>query len=324
MPRELGETFVPSNHLRAPELQHATETGRLGGIESEKAGYSRFAQFHRETVRFFASSPLAIYGLIIIILLLVVVIIGPHLLPYDPLKVDLSNKLQPPSWQHLAGTDEMGRDVFSRIVAGGRLSLAMAAWIISVAVVIGVVVGAIAGMAGGIMDDVLMRITDVFLALPALVLAMAIAAALGPNLRNTVITVALVWWPWYARLVRGTVLATKRNAYVEAARAIGRSELAIAFKHILPNCISSVIVQASLDTGFAILLTASLSFIGLGVQPPYPEWGAMVSAGRDFMLSYWWIPTLPGLAIFISVLGFNLLGDALRDYLDPRRRRNAL
>ena len=239
--------------------------------------------------------------------------IGPFVAPYDPNQQTLSVEARraTPSSDHIFGTDALGRDIFSRVLAGAQLSIRSVVVIIISAVGIGMMVGALAGYAGGLVDDVIMRITDLFLAFPALVLALAIAGALGPSLTNAMLAVSVVWWPWYARLVRGQVLSIKAEPYVEAARAIGASDPRIVRRHIVPNFLSPVIVQATLDIGAALVITASLSFIGMGAQPPSPEWGAMLSDGRSFFLNAWWLSAFPGLAIFLTVLLCNAAGRRL-------------
>ncbi|MFN8589884.1 MAG: nickel transporter permease [Thermomicrobiales bacterium] len=244
-------------------------------------------------------------------LFVIIVLFGAALAPFDPLKPDMKARLQPPGAIHLMGTDPLGRDIFSRVLAGAQLSIRSVVVIIISAVGIGMMVGALAGYAGGLVDDVIMRITDLFLAFPALVLALAIAGALGPSLTNAMLAVSVVWWPWYARLVRGQVLSIKAEPYVEAARAIGASDPRIVRRHIVPNFLSPVIVQATLDIGAALVITASLSFIGMGAQPPSPEWGAMLSDGRSFFLNAWWLSAFPGLAIFLTVLLCNAAGRRL-------------
>lgn len=276
--------------------------------------------FTADFKRFLNRSPLAVAGIIIVALMILIAITSKWISPYDPIGVDLKSKLLAPSAQHWFGTDEMGRDVLSRILSGAKVSLISALIIIGISMVFGTFVGVIAGYVGGWVDDILMRLTDIFLAFPALILAMAISATLGASLQNALIAIATVWWPWYARLARGQVLAIRNMEYVQAARAVGAKPGRIILKHILPNALGPVIVQGTLDVGNTILLTASLSFIGLGAQPPTPEWGAMVSTGRLYFLSYWWVPTMPGLAILICVIGFNLLGDAIRDFVDVRQR----
>lgn len=276
--------------------------------------------FFSTVSRFLKRNPLAMVGLVIVLITIIVALTSQWLVPYDPIAPNLDVKLNPPSAQHILGTDDMGRDIFSRILAGTQVSMASAVIIISVSMIFGLIVGLIAGYVGGWLDDLLMRLTDIFLAFPAMILAMAISATLGPSLKNALIAVASVWWPWYARLVRGQVISVRNMEYVEAAYSVGATPLRIVLRHILPNTLGPLLVQATLDVGNTILLTASLSFIGLGAQPPTPEWGSMVSVGRLYLLSYWWVPTMPGFAILLAVLGFNLMGDALRDFADVRER----
>ena len=263
---------------------------------------------------------MAAAGAVIVCALVVLAILGPYIVPYDPVKPDYGKRLLAPSREHLFGTDDLGRDIFSRVVAGCRISLSVGFLVLVFAVALGSLIGGISGYVGGRTDDVVMRLTDLFLAFPPLVLAMAVAAALGRGLTNAMIAITFTWWPWYARLVRGQVLVAKQKLYVEAARSIGLSDFLILFRHVLPNCFPPVLVQASLDIGYAILVTSSLSFIGLGAVPPTPEWGAMVSEGRRFIMDQYWYSLFPGLAIMVTVLGFNLLGDGLRDFLDPALR----
>jgi peptide/nickel transport system permease protein len=262
--------------------------------------------------------PILIFSFIIILILIIFSLFGELVSPYDPLGVDLRSKLQPPDLAHPMGTDDMGRDVMSRVIAGTRLSTITVVVIMSSCLAIGILVGALAGYVGGRIDEALMRITEIFLAFPPLILALAIVAALGPSLVNAMLAISAVWWPWYARMVRGQVLAVKQNQYVEAARAIGVGNARIMLRHVLPNCLMPVIIQASMDTGSALVTTAGLSFIGLGAQAPTPEWGAMVGIGRRYLLTAWWMSTFPGLAIFVTILGLNLLGDSLQDILWSR------
>ncbi len=272
-------------------------------------------------IEFLRQSPLNVLGVILIALFLFLVVFGSALAPHDPIQPNVALKLQPPSSTYWFGTDELGRDVFSRVLSGAKYSLGIAFIILSIAVVVGTLVGLIAGYVGGLVDELLMRLTDLFLAFPALVLAMAIAATLGRNLQNTVIALTVVYWPWYARLVRGQVLWLKEREFIEAARAIGASPWRIVSRHILPNTLAVIIVQLTLDVGYAVLATSGLSFLGLGAQPPTPEWGTMIAGARTFFRDAWWYITFPGLALTLTVLGFNLVGDGLRDFLDPRTRR---
>jgi peptide/nickel transport system permease protein len=267
------------------------------------------------------SNPLTAMGLVLAVLFVVVALAAPLIAPHDPLAIDLPHRLEAPSARSWFGTDEQGRDVFSRVVYGTRISLAAAAGILLIAVLVGVVVGLAAGYAGGWLDELLMRVTDMFLAFPSLVLAMGVAATLGASLINGVVAIAVVWWPWYARLVRGQVLRLKHETFVEAARVAGATDRQIVVRHILRNALTPIVVQMSLDVGYAILTMASLSFIGLGAQPPASEWGSMVSVGRDYYLTQWWYVTFPGLAIFLTVMAFNFLGDGLQEALSPETGR---
>lgn len=260
---------------------------------------------------------MAMAGAAIILIWIVVALAAPLIAPFDPLAQRIDDRLSPPSLTYLFGTDELGRDVFSRVVHGGRISLPVGLVVILFAMVVGATVGATAGYAGGVFDLLIMRLADITLAFPSIVLALAIASALGPSLRNAVIAMILVWWPEYARLMRGQVLSLKNNEYVTAARVIGVPGWRILFRHILPNAIGPIIVKASLDAGSAILTIAALSFIGLGAVPPTPEWGAMISMGR-FKFYQWWLTAFPGLAVLTVVLGFNFFGDGVRDAFDPR------
>jgi peptide/nickel transport system permease protein len=274
----------------------------------------------RRSFRLLAGIPSAWIGVTIVGLLAAVALAGPAAAPYDPFHISAADKLRPPSAVHPFGTDDLGRDLLSRVLSGARISLAVAVVVLILAMVVGVGLGLIAGYWGGWMDEMLMRTTDVFLAFPRLVLAIAIAATLGPGLSNSVIAIALSWWPWYTRLVRGQLLSLREQEYVLAAVSLGAGRPRILLQHLLPNVGSTVVIQASIDIGFAILATASLSFIGLGAQPPTPEWGAIIAQARSYMVDAWWYPTFPGLAIFLAVLGFNLLGNAVRDAFDPRLR----
>jgi peptide/nickel transport system permease protein len=267
--------------------------------------------------RRFWRNPAAIVGLVLITVLVLIAALASVISP-DPIAQDLTNRLLPPSSAHWLGTDQLGRSVWGRVAHGAVLSLQVGVVVTLISVSVGVLVGLLAGTFGGIWDNVLMRVTDIFFAFPSLILAMAIAAALGPSLTNTIIAVAIVNWPSYARLVRAQALALREREFVEAARAIGTSRLGIALRHVLPNTLTPVLIQASFDIGQAILTAAGLSFIGFGAQPPTPEWGAMVSETRNFISEAPWASSAPAIAILLAVLAFNLVGDGLRDALDPR------
>jgi peptide/nickel transport system permease protein len=262
-----------------------------------------------------------VVGIAIVGVWLATAVAAPVITPQSPLDVDVMNRLQPPSSRHLFGTDEAGRDNFSRILYGARITVPAALGVIAVAMLVGGAVGAVAGYAGGWTDDVLMRLVDVVLAFPSILLAMAITAALGLGLRNAMLAMILVWWPEFARLMRAQVLATRSHDYVLAARGLGAPVARVLSRHVVPNALPPMLVKGTLDIGNAIILTAALSFIGLGAVPPDPEWGAMIAAGRA-KFEYWWVATFPGLAILSVVLGFNFLGDGLQDWLNPRLRRD--
>ncbi len=266
-------------------------------------------------------SPLTVLGIILVVFLVSVAILAPIISPYDPIKQDLKHRLQPPSWQHPFGTDQLGRDILSRVIWGSRISLLIAIIVVAFSFIVGTSIGIISGYFGGKIDEVLMRLTDMFMAFPRLVLALAVAAALGPGLFNTMLAIAFVSWVYYARLARASTLQVREEVYIEAARAIGASDKRILFLHVLPMVIAPVIVQATLDMGGTILTAAGLGFLGMGAQPPTPEWGVMVSEGRRFIVEQWWVSTFPGLAILLATLGFNLMGDGINDILNVRARR---
>lgn len=273
------------------------------------------------TLRLLSRNPSAVAGLVIILGMIVMAVLAPLLAPYSPVQINLGDRLSPPCAAHLFGADEVGRDILSRVIYGARISLRIGLLVILVAGGLGTLIGAVSGFFGKRVDNFIMRGMDIILSFPSLVLAMALAAALGPSLRNAIMAVAFVMIPKFARLVRGEALAVKEKAFISAARVSGASNRWIILHHVIPNCLSSVIVLATLALGDTILIAASLSFIGLGAQPPTPEWGAMISAGRKFLMDQWWYATFPGLFILVTVVGFNIFGDALRDILDPRIRR---
>jgi peptide/nickel transport system permease protein len=293
------------------------------GQKSEVGEFSRQRQI-THTIYVILRDPLALISVLIITTFVVVAIFGPWLAPYPEQgygKTDLSTRMQPLSPEHPFGTDRLGRDIFSRIIIAARPALWVSLLVVFLAVLIGAPLGAIAGYVGGRLDNFIMRLTDLFLAFPFLLLAMMIVTALGPGLKNAALAMAIAWWPWYTRLVRSIAASLRQRYYVEAARAVGIPAIVIITRHILPNCISPILVQATVDLGTVILALSSLSFLGLGVQPPAPDWGLMVNEGRAYIVTEWWYSTFPGLAIFVTVLAFNLIGDVLRDILDPRQYR---
>lgn len=282
----------------------------------------RYEDLHRVAYRF-RKNPMSILGLVIIAGLVLLAVLAPFIAPFpqdagyrgQP-AVHFQEKFQPPSLTHPFGTDQAGRDIFSRVIFGTRLSMSIGVVVLTIAIGVGVPIGLVAGYLGGPVSMTLMRITDVFLSIPPLVLALVVSVALEPNLTNAMIAIAAVWWPWYARLVYGEVVSIKEETYVEASRGIGAGVPRILSREILPNVLAPITVKLSLDMGYAILVGAGLGFLGLGAQPPTPEWGTMVSEGRDYLPAQWWYSTFPGFMIFLAVLGFNFLGDGLRDMFD--------
>lgn len=272
-------------------------------------------------VRGFLGNPLAVFGLVVIVLLAIMAVFAPWVATHNPLSQNLSGALRPPSAEHWLGTDEFGRDIYSRIVYGSRISLYIVLLVSVIVAPIGLLIGMAAGYFGGWTDRILMRITDIFLSFPSLILALAFAAALGPGIENAVIAIALTAWPPIARLARAETMTTRAADYIAAAQVSGASSLRILLAHILPICIPSVVVRTTLNMSGIMLTAAGLGFLGLGAQPPSPEWGAMTSAGRRFMIDSWWVVTMPGMAILLVALAFNLFGDGLRDMLDPRQAR---
>jgi peptide/nickel transport system permease protein len=269
----------------------------------------------------FRRKPLAMAGLITILVLLLVAAAAPLLATHSPIAQDLAARLTPPGTAgHLLGTDELGRDIWSRLVYGTRITLVIVVMVVLLVAPVGLVVGAVAGYAGGWLDTVLMRVTDIFLAFPRLILALAFVAAIGPGIENAVIAIAITAWPPYARLARAETLTIRHSDFIDAARLQGASAARIILRQVMPLCLSSVIVRVTLDMAGIILTAAGLGFLGLGAQPPAPEWGAMISSGRRFILDQWWVATMPGIAICVVSLAFNLLGDGLRDVLDPKQR----
>ena len=278
---------------------------------------ARLGRFYLAWLRFTENRP-AMIGLMIIVALVVVAIFAPLLSPFEPNTPYLTQRLLPMSGAHWLGTDQLGRDILSRILYGTRLTLYVVLLVAVIAAPIGLLVGTVAGYAGGIVDTVLMRITDIFLAFPKLILALAFVAALGPGIENAIIAIAITSWPPYARIARAETITIRATDYIAAARLQGAGPIRLVLGHIVPLCLSSLIIRVTLDMAGIILTAAGLGFLGLGAQPPLPEWGAMISSGRQFLLDQWWVATMPGMAIFIVSLGFNLLGDGLRDVLDPK------
>ncbi len=269
------------------------------------------------------SNKLAMVGLGIVLALILVALLADLIAPYDPITGgDLrTERLLPPSAEHWMGTDHQARDIFSRIVYGSRVTLLVVALVAVIATPIGLLVGTTAGYFGGWVDTVLMRLTDIFLAFPRLILALAFVAALGPGIENAIIAIAITSWPPYARLARAETLTIRDSDFIAASRLQGASSLRILWGHVTPLCLSSVIIRVTLDMAGIILTAAGLGFLGLGAQPPQPEWGAMIAQGRQFIIDQWWVATMPGIAIFTVSLGFNLLGDGLRDVLDPKAQK---
>jgi peptide/nickel transport system permease protein len=298
--------------------------GSTGVFADWRERHSSLLTEMRHNVRVFFRDRLAVVGVAWICCMIVVAVGAPWIAPYPDEgrgTSHLSSRFEAPSAQHWFGTDNFGRDVLSRVVFGARIPLVISFAVALAVLVIGPVLGALAGYYGGWLDEVIMRITDIFLAFPAIVLAMALVAILGPNLRNLAIAIVVTWWPWYTRLVRGMAVSLRQRPYVEAAMTMGVSSPVIVVRHILPNAFGPVIVQITLDIGTVILEVAGLSFLGLGAKPPTPEWGLMVSEGVEYILQQWWMSVFPGLAIFLLVLAFNVVGDGLRDVLDPRMKR---
>lgn len=266
-------------------------------------------------------NPMTILGFSIIILLTLMAIFAPYITQYDPTKINIVDRFEAPSLQHLFGTDEIGRDIFARVIYGARISLTTGISVVIIAGFVGAFIGCICGYFAGYIDEIIMRIMDMILAFPTLILAMVIAATLGSSLLNVMIAICIVKVPVYVRLARGETLIIKNNLYVKAAKTFGLSSLYIIFRHIIPNALTPIIIQITLDLGDTILLVATMGFLGLGAKPPTPEWGTMISTGFKYMLEQWWYPTFPGFAVFLASTGFNLIGDGLRDVLDPKSFR---
>ncbi|MBU8878279.1 ABC transporter permease subunit [Bacillus sp. FJAT-29790] len=264
---------------------------------------------------------LTLVGGILLGVIILSAILAPLLTSYNPNVIDAANKFQAPSWSHWFGTDEVGRDIFTRILFGARISLGLGILAILIAALIGLIIGTISGYFGGVIDQAIMRMMDMILAFPTLILAMALASALGPSIQNAMIAIAIIKIPVYVRLARSETLSLRESLFVKSAQTFGIHPFRIIRKHIMPNSVSPVIIQGTLDVGDAILLIATLGFLGLGAQPPAPEWGAMISIGWKYLLDFWWYPTFPCLFLFLSAGALNLIGDGIRDVLDPKSSR---
>ncbi len=266
------------------------------------------------------SNPLAMSGLLVILAVLLLALLAPLLTPYTPGYQDLSNRLAAPSSEHWLGTDELGRDIWTRIIYGGRTTLGMVIAVVVLTAPLGLLIGCIAGYTGGLLDKALMRLTDIFLAFPRLILALAFVAALKPGVESAILAIALTAWPPYARLARAETLQFRNSDFIAASRLTGAAPLRIILRHVMPLCVPSLIVRVTLDMSSIIITAASLGFLGMGAQPPSPEWGTMIATARRFLFSEWWVPLMPCIAIFLTSLAFNFLGDGLRDVLDPKER----
>ncbi|MFB6155842.1 MAG: ABC transporter permease [Haloferacaceae archaeon] len=277
----------------------------------------------KRSVYILGKNRLTIVGIAMVLGIAVIAVLAPVIAPYpgDVGSVTkFSESLKPPSLEHPFGTDRLGRDIFSRVLFGARISFKIAVFVVGAALSIGVPLGLAAGYVGGRVEMLIMRVTDVFVSIPRLILPVAVAGALGPSLENVMLALIVTWWPWYVRLLRSEVKEVKESEYIEAIEGLGAGRLRVMFVHLLPNSLTSLLVQATMDMGWVILVAASLSFIGIGASPPTPEWGLMVARGREFMPTHWWYSVFPGAFIFVTVMGFNLIGDGLRDILDPRSR----
>jgi len=298
------------------------ETQVISGEQSStyESFWNSMAERTREAWRVLSRNPLSLVGLPIAVFMIVVAILAPVISPYPYEEMDLANRTQGPSRAHLLGTDRFGRDILSRMIWGARASLSVGAAGIGIAMTVGTAIGMLSGFFGGWLDEAVMRVMDIILSFPYIVLAVALIAMVGPSLRNVIVVIAITRTPRFARLARASALALKEVEFVTAARAIGQTNWGIIYRHILANSLTPIVVMGSLTTATAILTEASLSFLGLGIQPPMPSWGNMIADGRGFLMDAPWIATFPGLAISLTILGFNLFGDGLRDILDPRLR----
>jgi len=297
-------------------------TKALDKGEARRQRWKARSRYWKDSFILWRRNRLMVVGTGIIMFLLLVAAFAPLLATHDPYEQILADRLQPPSTQHYFGTDSLGRDIYSRVVFGSRVTLSIAILVAAISAPLGLVIGVLAGYFGKAIDEILMRLSDIFLAFPKLILAIAFAAALGPGVENAIVAISIANWPSYARLARAETLSVRNNDYIQVIRSMGAGNLRIMVGHITPMCMSSIIVRLSLDMGTIILTAAGLGFLGLGAQPPVPEWGLMVSDGRQFLVDQWWVSTLPGIAILIVVMGFNLMGDGIRDILDPHQRQS--
>ncbi|MGB7874343.1 MAG: ABC transporter permease [Anaerolineales bacterium] len=296
----------------------------MSAVQVANLETSQSTRTTRHVLSVIVRDPLSLASTVVLVVFILMAIFATQIAPYPKEgagRTNVDNTMLAPSGEHIFGTDRLGRDMLSRVIVGARSALIVPIGVVVFAVLLGAPLGAIAGYKGGWVDEAIMRFTDLFLAFPSLLLAMAIVSALGRGLENAAIALVISWWPWYTRLVRGVTISLRQRYFVEAAQAIGVSDWVIILRHILPNTISPILVQATVDMGTVILVMGGLAFLGLGTQPPNPDWGLMVSEGRSFILEQWWISTFPGIAIFVVVLAFNLLGDTLRDIFDPRQYR---
>lgn len=313
---------VPEAAGAAPPPREGAASGRRAWLLTDAPASRSQAAWGRRYQAWlaFRRNPLAMAGLGVILLMLLLILLAPVLATHDPGIQELGNRLAAPSAAHWLGTDELGRDVWSRLLYGGRITLGMVVAVVLLVAPVGLLVGCVAGYAGGVWDRLLMRLTDIFLAFPRLILALAFVAAMGPGVESAIIAIALTAWPPYARLARAETLTVRRTDYVAAARMTGASPARVVLRHVLPMCLPSLVVRVTLDMSSIILTAAGLGFLGLGAQPPLPEWGTMIATARRFILEQWWVAVMPGVAIFMASLAFNLLGDGLRDVLDPKDR----
>lgn len=296
----------------------------MSAVQVANLETSQSTRTFRHVLSVVTRDPLSLASTVVLAVFILMAVFANQVAPFPEEgagRTNVSNTMLAPSGEHIFGTDRLGRDMLSRVILGARPALIIPIGVVAFAILLGAPLGAIAGYKGGWIDEIIMRITDLFLAFPSLLLAMAIVLALGRGLQSAAVALVISWWPWYTRLVRGVTISLRRRYFVEAAQAIGVNDLIIIARHILPNTVSPILVQATVDMGTVILAMGGLAFLGIGTQPPNPDWGLMVSEGRSFILEQWWISTFPGIAIFVVVLAFNLLGDTLRDIFDPRQYR---